>query len=245
MFLRTIRIQHERIASYSDYPFSIPFVKRTDELKIEAPITFFVGENGSGKSTLLEGIADKCEFNTAGGSRNNVYDLHASESSLGDYLRLSWLPKATNGFFFRAESFFHFASYLDSHPEALNAYGGKSLHHQSHGESFFSLFANRFGQKGIYLLDEPEAALSPQRQLSFLRILHDLTKKGQCQFIIATHSPILLGFPNADIFHFGKASIKKVQYEDTNAYEVTRSFLQHRKTMLEELLRDDEEESQE
>lgn len=138
------------------------------ELDLTKRVTFFVGENGSGKSTLLEGIADLCGFNPAGGGRNNTYDVDASESALSEHLRLSWMPKVTNGFFLRAESFYHFASHIDQlGGNALNSYGGKSLHQQSHGESFLSLFLNRFQGKAIYLLDEPEAALSPQRQLTF------------------------------------------------------------------------------
>ena len=167
MFLKRIELQHELIPSFNKYPFSIPSIKNFHQLDLKNKVTFFVGENGTGKSTLLEAIAYKCGFNTAGGGRNNYYDVHASESALGEYIRLSWLPKVTNGFFLRAESFYHFASHIDA-VEANDAYGGRSLHQQSHGESFLSLFLNRFRGKAIYILDEPEAALSPQRQLSFL-----------------------------------------------------------------------------
>lgn len=188
MFLKRIELQHELIPSYDDYPFSIPAIKNLNQLYFEKPVTFFVGENGSGKSTLLEAIAYKCEFNTAGGGRNNYFYLPASESALGEYIRLAWLPKVTNGFFLRAESFYNFASHIDE-IGVYDAYGGRSLHQQSHGESFLSLFTNRFRSKdkAIYLLDEPEAALSPQRQLSFLKLLHDLTLSGNSQFIIAAH----------------------------------------------------------
>ena len=234
MFLKRIELQHEQIPSYNQYPFSIPSIKNLHRLDLQNKITFFVGENGSGKSTLLEAIADKCQFNTAGGGRNNYYDVQSSESALGEYIRLSWLPKVSNGFFLRAKSFYHFASHIDD-VGASDAYGGRSLHNQSHGESFLSLFLNRFNGRGIYLLDEPEAALSPQRQLSFLRILHDLVLSGDSQFIIATHSPILLGYPNATILSFDHGAIKEIDYEMTDHYQITRYFLENRERFLREI----------
>ncbi|SER76452.1 Predicted ATPase [Gracilibacillus ureilyticus] len=239
MFLRNIQLEREKIESFGSYPFSIPVIKDLDEIEITAPVTFFIGENGTGKSTLLEAIADKCEFNTAGGGRNNVYEVDASASALGDYIRLSWLPKVTNGFFLRAESFYHFATHIDQIGGA-HAYGGRSLHHQSHGESFLSLFLHRFRGKAIYLLDEPEAALSPNRQFTFLRIIHDLTRKEDCQFIIATHSPILLGYPDAEILSFDDGEIRSVNYEETDHYRVTKYFLEHREKFLEDLFAEEE-----
>ncbi|KKI92896.1 ATPase AAA [Bacillus sp. SA1-12] len=235
MFLKRVELLKEKISHPTHYPFSIPSIKNLHQLHINNNVTFFVGENGSGKSTLLEAIADKCEFHTAGGGRNNYYDVHASESALADFIRLSWLPKVTNGFFLRAESFYHFASHLDVLGE-YDAYGGRSLHQQSHGESFLSLFLNRFHGKAIYLLDEPEAALSPQRQLTFLRILHDLVSSGDTQFIIATHSPILLGYPHASILSFDDGEIKEIEYEQTDHYQITSYFLQNRERFLRELL---------
>lgn len=235
MFLKRITLQRDRIPSFHEYPFSIPYIQNLYQLDIKSNVTFFVGENGSGKSTLLEAIADKCDFNTAGGGRNNKYDVHASESALGDYISLSWMPKVMKGFFLRAESFYHFASHIDA-VDALDAYGGRSLHEQSHGESFLSLFLNRFKGKSIYLLDEPEAALSPQRQLSFLKILHDLVSSGDSQFIIATHSPILLGYPNATILSFDHGAIREIDYEMTDHYQITKYFLQNRDKFLQEIL---------
>jgi predicted ATPase len=237
MFLKRIELQHEKIPSFNEYPFTIPSIKNLHQLDLKNKVTFFVGENGSGKSTLLEAVADRCGFNTAGGGRNNYYDVHASESVLGEYIRLSWLPKVTRGFFLRAESFYNFASHIDA-VEANDAYGGRSLHQQSHGESFLSLFLNRFKGKAIYLLDEPEAALSPQRQLAFLRILHGLVVSGDSQFIIATHSPILLGYPNATIFSFDNGRIKETAYEMTDHYQITKYFLQNREKFLQEILED-------
>jgi len=237
MFLKRIELLRENIPSFDQYPFSIPSIRSLEQLNIKDKVTFFVGENGTGKSTLLEAIADKCGFNTAGGGRNNYYDVHASESALGDYIRLSWLPKVSQGFFLRAESFYHFASHIDE-VNAYDAYGGQSLHEQSHGEAFLSLFLNRFKGKSIYLLDEPEAALSPQRQLTFLKILHDLVNSGNSQFIIATHSPILLGYPNATIYSFDHGTIQEIDYEMTDHYQITKYFLQHREKFLREILAD-------
>ncbi|MBS4189708.1 AAA family ATPase [Bacillus sp. FJAT-49705] len=241
MFLKRITLLQNNIPSYYQYPFSIPSIKSMNEIILKKNVTFFVGENGSGKSTLLEAIAEKCGFNTAGGGRNNSYEVHASGSSLGEYIRLSWMPKVTNGFFLRAESFYHFASHLDEVDDTgFRDYGGVSLHEQSHGESFLSLFINRFQGEAIYLLDEPEAALSPQRQLSFMRIIHDLTQNDEAQFIIATHSPILLGFPDATILSFDNGEITEIGYEDTDHYQITKYFLQHRERFLAEIFSDEE-----
>ncbi|KEO83843.1 AAA family ATPase [Tumebacillus flagellatus] len=246
MFLRDVTVVKPGELNPTSYPFSIPAIRELETLDLANAVTFFVGENGSGKSTLLEAIAYQCGFNTAGGGRNNIdHDVEAAEASLGDHIRLSWLPKITQGFFFRAESFYHFASYLDLLAREdptfnYSGYGGRSLHKQSHGESFLSLFQNRFGHKGIYLLDEPEAALSPARQLAFLRILHQLVSAGKSQFIIATHSPILLGFPNAKIYQFSSTAIESVTYEETEHYQITKSFLTRTELFLEDLFREED-----
>jgi predicted ATPase len=238
MFLHDIIKLNAKIENESVYPFDIPAIKHLTRLTLNKRVTFFVGENGSGKSTLLEAVAYQCGFNPAGGSRNNVYELKASDAVLGDYIRLSWMPKVTSGFFLRAESFFHFANHIDELAEddsdVYEYYGGQSLHTQSHGESFLSLFQYRFGKPGLYLLDEPEAALSPLRQLTFLSIIHELQQHAQ--LIIATHSPILLGYPQAEIFHFGDGPIRTVKYEETEHYQITRRFLEKRNTFLKELL---------
>ncbi|RTE02774.1 AAA family ATPase [Paenibacillus whitsoniae] len=246
MFLRSMTLLKEKVTDRQSHPFTIPAIRGFERLDFKHPVTFFVGENGSGKSTLLEAIADQCGFNLGGGGRNNVYDVDASQSALGNFIRLSWLPRVTQGFFLRAESFYHFASHLDQLAREdptfrYQAYGGKSLHQQSHGESFLSLFINRFGGgKGIYLLDEPEAALSPARQLAFLRIMHGLVKGGKSQFIIATHSPILLGFPGAHIYSFDSSAVERISYEETEHYQITKSFLNRTDKFLEDLFRDEE-----
>ncbi|MFY0518669.1 AAA family ATPase [Lysinibacillus sp. UGB7] len=242
MYLKSCKVLQDDIDDKHVYPFNIPSLQELKELEFPTNVTFFVGENGSGKSTLLEAIADRCDFNTAGGGRQNMYDVHKAESALGEHIRLSWWPKVSNGFFLRAETFYQFASHIDllEHPNKYAAYGGKSLHHQSHGESFLSLFMNRFRDKSIYLLDEPEAALSPTRQLSLLKIMKDL--EHEAQFIIATHSPILLGYPNATIYSFDEGEIESIRYEDTIHYIVTKRFLNAPETIFAELF-DEERES--
>lgn len=226
-FLKNIHTIPELVKS-NQYPFTIPVLTNGLNVDFSSNVTFLVGENGSGKSTILEAIAEGCGFNLSGGSRNHNYKHHATESNLSSALRLSWFPKVTSGFFMRAESFFNFATYLDElaqdDPGILNAYGGKSLHKQSHGESFLSLFLNRF-KKGIYILDEPEAALSPNRQLSFLTIIHELETSGNAQFIIATHSPMLLCYPGAVVLSIDGGTIKEIDYKDSEHYRLTKEFL--------------------
>lgn len=205
------------------YPFNVRALSRGIDLAFKTNVSFFVGENGAGKSTLLEAIAECCEFSPEGGSRDHYRTTFTERSALAQALRLSWSPRTSEGFFMRAESFYNFATYLDE-VSNLRAYGGKSLHQQSHGESFLSLFANRFEQ-GLYLLDEPEAALSPQRQLAFLNIIHQLETPGHAQFIIATHSPIILSYPGAVLYSFDGDGIEPVDYRETEHYRVTRDFL--------------------
>lgn len=209
------------------FPSTIPAFSRDFALELSTPVTFFVGENGTGKSTFLESIADACGFSLLGGNRNHRVGGDAYTTPLK--LTLSWGQKTTSGFFMRAESFFDFASYLEElnreNPgsQVFAPYGGRSLHEQSHGESFLALFANRFTE-GLFILDEPEAALSPQRQLSFMSILDKLTKRGAAQFLIATHSPILLTYPGATIYSFDD-DLRTVPYDETEHFTLTRDFL--------------------
>ncbi|WP_232697481.1 AAA family ATPase [Brevibacillus daliensis] len=233
MYLRGLEILRSESKNSDEFPFSIPVVKNLDSISFRTNVTFFVGENGSGKSTILEAIAYQCGFNTAGGGKNNFYEVDSSHSALGENIRLSWMPKITNGFFLRAETFYHFASHLDTLPGSLKYYGGRSLHQQSHGEAFLSLFNHRFGKKAIYLLDEPEAALSPARQLALMRVIKQL--ESDAQFIIATHSPILLGYQDAQILNFDAQAIEEIQYEDTLHYIITKRFLEDRKRVFNDL----------
>src|SRR5687768_10260632 len=224
----------------TQYPFNIRAFSHGIDLTLRRKVTFFVGENGSGKSTLLEALAECCGFNPEGGNRDHHRATFADRSPLAQALRLSWMPKVTQGFFMRAESFYNFASYIEQVSD-MRAYGGKSLHEQSHGESFISLFANRFEQ-GIYILDEPEAALSPQRQLSFLKIIHDLAMPGHAQFLIATHSPIILSYPGAVLFSLDGDAIEEIAYRDTKHFLITRDFLNSPERFFKHLLRTDDDE---
>ena len=221
-FLRRVVSVSEKF-DRARYPFSIPAFAQGIDIAFPTNVTFLVGENGSGKSTLLEALAECCGFAPEGGNRDHQREALLERSELAQALRLSWMPRVTEGFFMRAESFYNFATYLDRVSD-LRAYGGKSLHQQSHGESFLALFGNRFEQ-GIYLLDEPEAALSPQRQLAFLRILHQLETPRHAQFIIATHSPIILAYPGASLYSLDGDSVQEIEYQETEHFQVTRNFL--------------------
>jgi predicted ATPase len=208
----------------SRYPFNIPAFSKGIDITITSNVTFLVGENGSGKSTLLEAIAEKSGFNPQGGSRDHQLAGHQDRSELTSALRLAWSLKVIDGFFMRAESFYNFASYIEESGSSFDRYGGRSLHEQSHGESFLALFSNRF-DRGIYMLDEPEAALSPQRQLSLLSIMHRLEKAGRAQFLVSTHSPIILAYPGAVLLSLDSNEIRQVEYTDTEHYQVTKQFL--------------------
>jgi predicted ATPase len=238
------RIAYERPEGHEGYPLSVPLFQRGFELNFDTPITIIVGENGSGKSTLLEAIALACGFNVRGGNRNHQYEPENSGVNLiTDALRLSWLPKISDGFFFRAESFIQFGDYLDALAKeegalVYDAYGGQSLHAQSHGESFLTLFASKLKRQGLFLLDEPEAALSPMRQLSLLSLLLDIQKHQQSQVIMATHSPILMALPNAKLLYLDNGEFTETSYRDTPHYAVTRAFLEAPNRYLEELSRD-------
>ena len=245
-YLREVALKRDMVDSFDVYPFSIPAVRELDEIHFDKEVTIFVGENGSGKSTLLEAIAVSMGFNAEGGTKNFNFETRDSHSELHRYLRLSKsFKKHKDGFFLRAESFYNVATNIDQLDEApafsapiKDSYGGKSLHHQSHGESFLSLLVERFGGHGLYLLDEPEAALSPTRQLAVLSRMHQLIQQ-QSQFIIATHSPILLAYPGALIYQIGKYGIAPVKYEDTEHYEITKAFLDNPARMLAELFKDE------
>ena len=221
------------------YPFNLPILRALESLTFHPRVTFLVGENGSGKSTLIEALAVAWGFNAEGGSRDHQYSTRASHSALHHFIRpVRSAQKAADGYFLRAESFFTTASYLEDPGVRGARYGDRSLHEQSHGESFFALFDYRFVSDGLYILDEPEAALSPTRQLSFLARLHELVS-ARCQFIIATHSPIILGYPDAWIYQASPHGLERIAYEDTEHYQVTRSFLNRPKTYLDVLMEED------
>lgn len=223
-FLAHVSLREDRVQK-GVHPFTIPLLESENfELNFTTPVTFLVGENGSGKSTLLEALAWALGFSAQGGSRDNSYAEGADGHPLGRALQLAWRQRVTDGFFLRAETFFNFATYLEEVGSTFLAYGGKSLHKQSHGEAFLALFENRV-EDGMYLLDEPEAALSPQRQMTFLSILHQLASMKVAQFIIATHSPMLLTLPGATVLSIDEGRLREVSYKDTDHYQLTRDFL--------------------
>lgn len=205
-------------------------------LNLEKPVTFFVGENGTGKSTLIEAIAVAMGFNGEGGFRDFFFSTQDTHSELCDYLTISKSVWPKDGFFLRAESFYNTASYLEQN-STLARYGGVSFHEQSHGESFLALAMNRFEGNGLYILDEPESALSPQRLMSLLVVIDELVKNNS-QFIIATHSPILMAYPNADILEFSEQGIHKVGYRETEHYKITKQFIDMPERMVKYLLSD-------
>jgi predicted ATPase len=228
MRLKEISLLRERFADWNEYPFNIPAIRSLRSIEITSRTCFFVGENGTGKSTLLEAIASHYGFGLEGGNRNFSANTTASVRSIDPLvkmLRLSFTKKTGLGFYLRAESFFNVASQVDNFGAAHN-YGGKSLHEQSHGESFISLSQNRFTRSGFYLMDEPEAALSPQRQLSFLILLHELLAgNDNIQFIIATHSPILLAFPGAQILSCDAGQIHPTAYRESQPFQLVSRFV--------------------
>ena len=245
--MRAIDAQHYWIAARFErregwdedvYPFNLPVVRAVDELEFHPKVTFLVGENGSGKSTLIEALAVAWGFNAEGGGANFSFGTRASHSPLHNFVRpIRSAKRAKDGFFLRAESHFNVATYVED--TGVSGYGDVSLHEQSHGESFFALLDNRFRGEGLYILDEPEAALSPNRQLSFLSRLHELVNR-KSQFIIATHSPIILGYPDAWIYQTTSSGLERVEYEDTDHFQITRSFLNRRQTFLDVLLEEDQ-----
>ena len=238
-------LQRDKVDSFDRYPFSLPAIRSFEHIDLHPKITYLVGENGSGKSTLLEAIAVSFGFNAEGGSKNFKFGTRESHSELHGYLRIAKgarYPK--DGYFLRAESYFNVATEIEKLDEEdegwpsariIDSYGGVSLHEQSHGESFLALMSERFFGKGMYILDEPEAALSPQRQLAVLSRIHDLVLDDS-QFIIATHSPILMAYPDALIYQCNKDGLSKIAYEDTEHFNVTRDFLSNPQRMLKILM---------
>lgn len=242
-YLRAIRLNREKVASFDVYPFTVPAVRYLERLEFSPGLTVIIGENGVGKSTLIEAIAVKWGFNAEGGSKNFRFETKETHSSLKDCLVLEkGLKRPSDGFFLRAESFYGMATEVDRldlvDPGYFSFYGGKSLHEQSHGEAFFALLQNRLRGGGFYIFDEPEAALSPKRQLSVLVILQQLLAE-KSQVIMATHSPILMGFPGALIYELGPTGVEKVDYEGTDHFRITRDFLNNRERMLRHLLQDE------
>ncbi|MEL6189747.1 MAG: AAA family ATPase, partial [Myxococcota bacterium] len=234
-FVRSIHLHPGAEVDYNEFPFSVPAVQHLGKMDFHPSVTFLVGENGSGKSTLVEAIASRAGFHAAGGTKNFRSDHFESESELADSLVLArGARRESRGFFLRAETMYNVSTKaLEYDP------GGQyweDLHGMSHGEGFLWVLLNRFSGDGLYILDEPEAALSPQRQLSFIARLHQLVQEGS-QFIISTHSPILLGYPRSWIYLLSEDGVERVDYEETEHYQVTKAFLLNPERMLKELLR--------
>lgn len=239
LYIRQVRLK-DNPQGLEDYVADLPLIQCLDALKLERPVTFLVGENGSGKSTLLEAVALAAGFNAEGGSRHFRFSTQNTHSQLYRNLTLvRGAKRPRDGYFLRAESFYNLASEIDRMDDLIQRYGGCSLHRQSHGESFLTLMLNRFGGQGLYLLDEPEAALSPSRQLSALAAFHWLAQR-QSQLIIATHSPILMAYPGAHIFQLNEEGLRQVEYRQTEHYQLTRRFLENPEKMLHYLLEESE-----
>lgn len=242
-YIRKVVLDRNKIENDTIYPFNLNVIKDFKEIELHPNVTFLVGENGSGKSTLLEAIAVAYGFNAEGGSKNFNFATENTHSTLNQYIKITkGVKKPKDGFFLRAESFYNVASNIDTLDKTeggapiISYYGGTSLHQQSHGEAFMSLLINRLGGNGMYIFDEPEAALSPTRQMAMLTRIHELVNK-ESQFIIATHSPIIMAYPKAKIYCVDQG-FKCVKYIETEHYEVMKYFLNHTDKMLDILMRE-------
>jgi predicted ATPase len=243
-FIEYVDILHGRTELVSPYAAEIGAIKNLKRLTLHPKVTFFIGENGTGKSTLLEAIAVADGFNPEGGTRSFHFASRESHADLYKWIRLGRGVRGkrrSDGFFFRAESFYNVATEIErlAFDPAKSPYGATSYHDQSHGEALLNLFVNRLRGDGLYLLDEPEAALSPQRQLTFLAAMHELIEH-EAQFVIATHSPIIMAYPDALIYEFSRDGLRTVSYRDTEHYRVTSAFLNRPEQMLRHLFEDDD-----
>jgi predicted ATPase len=244
-YLRSVSLKPKAGAGDEEFPWSIPAIRNLGTLQFHPKVTYLVGENGTGKSTLLEGIADVAGFPAQGGSKHFASFSEPNWSQLGSALQL--IRNATrerDGFFLRAEAFFNVSNQIEEmwrvDPKAYAPYGGISPHERSHGEAFLMLMSTRFVGRGLYILDEPEAALSPSRQLSFLAALHNLVAKRASQFLIATHGPILMAYPDSFIYLMTDKGIGRVAYEETEHFQLVRDFLNDRETYFKHLFSDEE-----
>lgn len=240
-FLREVQLCRDKIPDFNEYPFSLEAVKSLYGLQFHPKVTFIVGENGTGKSTILEAIAVAYGLNPEGGTRNFTFSTRNTHSNLNEYLRLiKGIKRPEDSFFLRAESFYNVASNIEEldregmGPRIIDSYGGRSLHAQSHGESFFSVILHKFKGRSLYILDEPEAALSPARQMAMISRIHELVNENS-QFIIATHSPILMAYPDSIIYEI-KDGLKIVNYKETEHYLLMRDFINKPEKLLQILM---------
>ena len=229
LHLKSVRLLSDQYPVKDHYPFNIEVLRQTRSLEFISPVTFFVGENGSGKSTLLEALAHRCQIHIWSGEERTRAVVNPYEETLFLYMDVQWTNGIVPGSFFSSQIFRNFAQLLDmweaDNPGQIDYFGGKSLITQSHGQSIMSFFKARYKIKGLYLLDEPETALSPKSQLDLLRLLQEMKCSGHAQFIIATHSPILLACPGSVIYSFDHAPVKAIRYEDTEHYQIYKSFM--------------------
>lgn len=236
LLLEQVVFHPEKYPTQDRYPFNLALFQNMRRLTFTRRLTFFIGENGSGKSTLLEALSQKCGFHIWRGVERTRYSVNPYESKLHVFMSLVWRHAKADGCFFASDVFRNFAKNLDEwsamDPGMLHYFGGKSLMSQSHGQSLMSLFRSRYRIPGLYLMDEPETALSPRSQLELLQILRDISRQGHAQFIIASHSPILLAAPDAAILHFGRERISPLPYEKTDYYRIYKDFLNNRRAYL-------------
>ncbi|GEN84495.1 ABC transporter ATP-binding protein [Sporosarcina luteola] len=243
-YIRAVRLKREQLP-HGQFPFTLPFIRNLHELELHPNITYVIGENGMGKSTLLEAIAIAYGFNPEGGTLNFNFSSFDSHSELDSYIRLvKGAERARDHFFFRAETFYNVATNIEEldqdpyGPKIIDSFGGVSLHKQSHGESFFAVFRERFRGNGLYILDEPEAALSPFRQISLLARINELVTEGS-QFIISTHSPIIMAHPLSKIVQITENGIEETTLEQTDHYAIMKQFFDDRERLLHHLFQDE------
>lgn len=238
LHLKQVRLLNDRYPTRNHYPFNIDVLRQTRSIKFSSPVTFFIGENGSGKSTLLEAIARRCNIHIWSGVENTRVDPNPYEQMLMLYLKVEWSDGMVPGSFFSSQIFRNFAQLVEmweaDNPGQIDYFGGKSFLTQSHGQSLMSFFKARYKIKGLYLMDEPETALSPKSQIELLQFLKGMSRKGHAQFIIATHSPILLACPGSIIYSFDHSPVKTIHYEDTEHYQVYKSFMENPGPFLKE-----------
>ena len=239
LFVNNIRLDKEKIEDFDIYPFNIEIIKNFDELRLTSPVTFLIGENGIGKSTFIEALAISCGLNPEGGTQNFNFKTNNTHSDLYKYLKVGKLGVPQTKYFLRAESFYNVATEIEKISEEslpIYRYYGGDLHKCSHGEAFIKVVQNRFSDNGLYILDEPEAALSPIRQMTLLSLIDNLVKNGS-QFIIATHSPILIAYRNSIIYDLNN-NFNEINYKDTEIYQVYKMFLENPDKMQNELFRE-------
>ncbi len=239
MHLRKIKIHSERFPTNTCYPFNLEIFQKTEELCLTRPLTFFIGENGTGKSTLLKGVAQRCAIHIwrdEEGFQRRVYYQNPYAETFYQYVEVEWTEEAVPGSYFDSEIFRYLAECIDSwakpSPKLFEYFGGDSLISRSHGQRHIQYFESTYRRKGLYFLDEPENALSPKKQIELLKILKETGEKGPAQFLIVTHSPILLSYPGAQIFSFDTLPITETRYEDTDYYKIYKDFINHREKYI-------------